>query len=219
MTEAAVYIIDDDTAVRDSLELLVRSAGLRARTFPDARAFLAELDAELAGCVITDIRMPGMSGLELQDRLLARGVELPLIFLTGHGDVQGAVKALKSGAVDFVEKPFDPGRLLEQVHAAMADDAARREEQARQGAIAARLQSLTPREREVLERVAAGHANKVIAVDLGISERTVELHRSHMMKKMGAGSVAELARMVQALESGADPASRAGLTDVKKPAP
>jgi len=193
---ATVFVVDDDEAVRDSLELLVATTGLAVETFASAREFLDAYDPERAGCLVTDIRMPGMSGLELQEHLVALGASIPVIVLTGHGDVPAAVRALKAGAVDFVEKPFKPQALLDLINQAIARDRETREAMAREGAIAERLASLTPREREVMELVVAGKANKVIAVELDISERTVELHRGRIMKKMKARSLAELMRLV-----------------------
>jgi len=170
--------------------------GLEAETFASAREFLDNFQPDRRGCLITDIRMPGMSGLELQERLSADGHHIPVIVLTGFGDVPTAVRALKGGAVDFVEKPFDPQSLLDLVHQAMVRDAEIREQAARAAALAERMALLTPREQEVMALVVAGKANKVVAIDLSISERTVELHRGRIMKKMQARSLAELMRMV-----------------------
>ncbi|MCP5151102.1 MAG: response regulator transcription factor [Ectothiorhodospiraceae bacterium] len=191
-----VFVVDDDEAVRRSLELLLSAAGLQSRAFATAEAFLAEHDPDSSGCLIVDLQMPGLSGLELQQRLIEEAVSLPTIFLTGHGDVPAAVQALKSGAVDFVQKPYDPETLLAQVEAALARAAEARERAEREASVRERLALLTPREREVLERVAAGSANKVIAIDLDISERTVELHRSRGMRKMEVRSAAALARLL-----------------------
>jgi FixJ family two-component response regulator len=201
MTEPqpTVFIVDDDEALRESLCLLVRSAGLGAHAYADAQAFLDEFSADRPGCVVADVRMPGISGLELQDRLNAVGLHPPLIIITGHADVPAAVRALKGGAVDFVEKPFDPQRLLDRIQEAIGRDAAAREAAAREATLLERMASLTPREREVMDHVVSGHANKVIAFDLDISERTVELHRARVMKKMRARSLAELVSMVQLL--------------------
>lgn len=195
-TEPTVFVVDDDAAVRDSLAMLMQSENLSVRTFASAREFLDAYSADEPGCLITDIRMPGMSGLELQEKLAADGVAIPVIVLTGHGDVPAAVRALKTGAVDFVEKPFEPQKLLDLVQGAIVEDAESRRNAARQAEVAERVASLTPREREVMELVVAGKANKVIAFDLAISERTVELHRGRIMKKMRARSLAELMRMV-----------------------
>jgi two-component system, LuxR family, response regulator FixJ len=194
--QITVFVVDDDQAVRESLALLVQSVGLEAETFASARDFLDAYRPDRHGCLITDIRMPGMSGLELQERLSADGHHIPIIVLTGFGDVPTAVRALKGGAVDFVEKPFNPQSLLDLVQQAIVRDAEIREQAARAAALAERMALLTPREQEVMELVVAGKANKVIAIDLSISERTVELHRGRIMKKMQARSLAELMRMV-----------------------
>lgn len=191
-----VSVVDDDAAVRESLALLLQSAGHEVAAFADARSFLDAFDPAQPGCLIADLRMPGMDGLELQERLLALHATLPIIVLTGHGSVPAAVRALKHGAVDFVEKPFDAAALLVQVESALRRDAEMRAEAALEAVVAERRHSLTPREDEVLELVVAGKANKVIAVELGISERTVELHRHRIMKKMQVGSLAELVRLV-----------------------
>ena len=197
-TGMTVFVVDDDAAVRDSLALLVQSVGLEVEIYPTAQDFLDAYRPDRPGCLITDIRMPGMSGLELQERLAADGVPIPVIVLTGHGDVPAAVRALKSGAVDFVEKPFNPQELLDLIHEANSRDVQRREVAVREAELGERLASLTPREREIMELVVAGKANKVIALDLCISERTVELHRGRIMRKMQARSLAELMRMMLA---------------------
>ena len=194
--DVTVFVVDDDQAVRDSLALLVQSVGLQAETFASAQHFLDSYEPEQRGCLITDIRMPGMSGLELQEWLSSIGRQIPVIVLTGFGDVPAAVRALKGGAIDFVEKPFNPQALLDLVQLAIVRDAELREQAAREAERDKRLALLTPREHEVLALVVAGKANKVIAADLAISERTVELHRGHIMKKTGARSLPELLRMV-----------------------
>lgn len=195
-TRATVFVVDDDQAVRDSLALLVQSVGLDVETFPSAQDFLDTYRPERPGCLITDIRMPGMSGLDLQERLTADHRHIPVIVLTGFGDVPAAVRALKGGAIDFVEKPFNPQALLDLVQQAIARDAELREQAGREADLAERLALLTPREHEVMALVVAGKANKVIAIDLAISERTVELHRARIMKKMRVRSLAELMRTV-----------------------
>lgn len=194
--EITVFVVDDDQAVRDSLALLVQSVGLEVETFASAGDFLDAYRPDRRGCLITDIRMPGMSGLELQEQLSADGYHIPVIVLTGFGDVPAAVRALKGGAVDFVEKPFNPQALLDLVQQAIVRDAEIREQAAHESRLAERMALLTPREQEVMALVVAGKANKVIAIDLSISERTVELHRARIMKKMQARSLAELMRMV-----------------------
>lgn len=200
--EPHVHIVDDDAAVRDALRELVESAGLRAALYASAEEFLATADATLAGCLLLDLRMTGLSGLELQEQLPARGIDLPVIIITGHGDVPAAVRTLKQGAVDFVQKPFDPAALLQCIRAAMDQHACRRATQERRDASAARLAVLSPREREVLMLLAQGQVNKQIAATLGIAERTVEFHRAHIMTKTGATSVLELLQLVLAAQSG-----------------
>jgi FixJ family two-component response regulator len=187
-----VYVVDDDDAMRDSLVWLLESHGLKVEAFPSAESFLLASPERMRGCLILDVRMPGMSGLELHDQLVARGSRLPVIFVTGHGDVPMAVSALKKGATDFIEKPFSDQDMLrlvdqcleaERAQAVQADEAAVRHE---------RITSLTQREREVMDLVVAGKPNKLIASELGISVKTVEVHRGRVMTKMAVGSVAEL---------------------------
>jgi two-component system, LuxR family, response regulator FixJ len=202
--EPTVFVVDDDHAVRQALSLLMRSVALPVETYASAQAFLDHCDGKRAGCVVLDIRMPGLSGLELQDEMLRRGIALPLIFITGHGDVAMAVRAMKGGAVDFIEKPFSDQQLLDRINQALERD---RSERAARGARAdtrARLALLTPREREVMQRIVAGQANKVIAIELSLSERTVEIHRAKVMSKSGARSLAELVSMVTRLGEGGD---------------
>ena len=194
--QVTVFVVDDDRAVRESLALLVQSVGLEVETFSGAGEFLDAYQPDRRGCLITDIRMPGMSGLELQERLTEEGYHIPVIVLTGFGDVPAAVRALKGGAVDFVEKPFNPQALLDLVQQALVREAELREQADREANLAEHMALLTPREREVMALVVAGKANKVIAIDLSISERTVELHRGRIMKKMQARSLAELMRVV-----------------------
>ena len=201
--EITVFVVDDDQAVRESLALLVHSVGLEAETFASARDFLDSYRPDRRGCLVTDIRMPGMSGLELQEQLSADGYHIPVIVLTGFGDVPAAVRALKGGAVDFVQKPFNPQALLDLVQQAIAKDAEIRELADQEAAVAERMSLLTPREHEVMTLVVVGKANKVIAIELSISERTVELHRGRIMKKMQARSLAELMRMVLPQSPGA----------------
>jgi two-component system response regulator FixJ len=193
--EAVVHVIDDDDAARDALRFLLESAGLRARAYESATSFLAGLAGAEAGCVITDVRMPEMNGLELLDRLNKSGRRFPVIVITGHGDIPLAVEAMKLGAVDFFEKPFNDETLLGAVQLALTrqeDDAAR---QAAAASVRTRLASLSRRERQVLEGLVAGHANKVIAFDLQISPRTIEIYRANVMAKMQASSLSELVRM------------------------
>ncbi len=191
-----VYIVDDDAVVRDSLRLLIETEGLAVVDFDSADAFLAWCDENSRGCLISDIHMPGLSGLELQSALEERGIRLPVIMLTGQADVPAAVQSLKAGAFDFIEKPFDPRLLLDQVARALALDAERHAAHRRRARRESLLARLTPREREVLERVASGQSNKVVALDLDISERTVELHRGRGMKKLEVRAVADLVRLL-----------------------
>ncbi|HEY8519139.1 MAG TPA: response regulator [Gammaproteobacteria bacterium] len=191
-----VYVIDDDAAVRDSLSLLLDSVNLANRTFASAHEFLDEYDEEQHACLVSDIRMPGLSGLELQQLLAERKAEVPIIFITGHGDVPMAVKAMKSGAADFIQKPFRDQDLLDRIHKALEQDRARRAARREERAILERLKTLTPRETEVMQRVVSGQANKVIAMDLGVSQRTVELHRARVMRKLRMRSLAELVQAV-----------------------
>lgn len=204
---ALVHVVDDDEAVRDSLGVLLQSAGFSVRTYDSAAALLKALPRGGAGCVLTDVRMPEIDGLALQRRLSELGVRLPVIVMTGHGDVPIAVGALKAGAADFLEKPFDDAQLLAAVSAALAASRRSREEQTAIADIAERVASLTPREREVLDRLVEGQANKTIAYGLGSSPRTVEVHRARVMEKMGARSLADLVRMTLALAR-ADPRTR-----------
>lgn len=190
-----VHVVDDDAAIRDALTWLLRSRGVAARTWESGEAFLAGAE-ELRGCVVLDVRMEGMSGIEVHDQLLARGCRVPVIFLTGHGDVPLAVGALKKGAFDFVEKPFNDNLLVDRVIEAMRRDEAQRGEREARAGIEARLAELTPRELEVMERVLAGEANKVIADALSIATRTVEVHRSRVFEKMGVRSAVELAGLL-----------------------
>ena len=199
--EPLVYVVDDDEAVRDSLTLLLKAVGLASQTFSSAAEFLNDYDREQHGCLVADIRMPGMSGLDLQDELNRGGAQIPLIFITGHGDVPMAVDAMKSGALDFIEKPFRDQDLLDRVQQALAWDKERRIENLKTLAIRERLATLTPRETEVMECVVQGQANKVIAMDLGVSQRTVEIHRARVMEKMAVRSVAKLVRAVEAAKS------------------
>jgi two-component system response regulator DctR len=190
------YLVDDDEAIRDALTWLLRSRGISARAWDSAEAFLADYQADMAGCLVLDLRMRAMTGLELFDRLLALGCRLPVIFLTGHGDVPQAVQALKRGAFDFLEKPFDDNELADRVIEALALDARRRARGQQSGAVQERLDRLTAREKEVMHGILAGKLNKVIADELGIAMRTVEVHRAHLFEKMGVKSAVELARLL-----------------------
>jgi two-component system response regulator FixJ len=191
-----VYLVDDDDAIRDSLGLLLRSVGLDCEVYASALEFLGAYDPTRHSCLVADIRMPGLSGLELQQRLNEQHSELPVIFITGHGDVPMAVNAMKSGASDFIQKPFRDQDLIDRIHKALAKDRERRASRAEEDAIRERLATLTPRETEVMKRVVRGQANKVIALDLGVSQRTVELHRARVMRKLKMRSLADLVSTV-----------------------
>jgi len=191
-----VYIVDDEVSIRDSLAMLLRSVGLASQKFADAKSFLAAHKPRLHACLIVDVRMPGMSGIELQEALRARDADLPVIIITGHGDIAMAVRAMKAGAADFIEKPFHDQTLLDAVHRALARSAEAGSTPAVDHAdLQARYDALTPREREVMTLVVEGRPNKVIATRLGLSTRTVEVHRAKAMEKMGAASLADLVRM------------------------
>ncbi len=198
---ATVFIVDDDDSVRSSLRLLLKSVGLQAVAYGSAREFLASWDADQPGCLVLDVRMPSMSGLELQEELNRRGAIIPVIFITGHGDIPMAVEAMQHGAFDFLPKPFRDQDLIDRIQRAIERDARNRAQLLEKERIRARYESLTPREREVLALVTAGKANKVMAGDLGVSQRTVEIHRARVMEKMEASSLAQLVRMVMELET------------------
>ena len=196
MNEACAHIIDDDEAIRDALEWQFRTRGLSCRLWPGAEDFLAAWQPEWNGCIVLDIRMNGMSGLECFDALLARDCRLPVIFITGHGDVPMAVSALKKGAFDFIEKPFNDNELIDIVDKALAADAERQRAAADRETVEARLATVTTREREVMALILEGKFNKVIADELNISMRTVEAHRAKIFDKMGVRSAVELAQML-----------------------
>jgi FixJ family two-component response regulator len=185
-----VFVVDDDPAVRDSLTWLMKSVDLRVRTYDSALGFLEEYDPDAPGCLLLDIRMPGMGGLELQDELLRRDALLPVIFITAYGDVPTAVRTLKAGALDFVEKPFNSQLLLDRIQRAIALDTQKRAEQAELDDCKARLARLTPRERGVLDLMSAGHPSKLIAANMGVTEKTVEFHRANLKAKLGVDSLA-----------------------------
>ncbi|KRW82307.1 MULTISPECIES: response regulator FixJ [unclassified Marinobacter] len=194
--QQTVYVVEDDEAVRDSLELLLKSDGKPVKTYESANAFLKDYSDKMAGCIVLDIRMPGMDGMELQKKLNEKHSILPIIFVTGHGDVPMAVDAMKEGAVDFIQKPYREEALLEKIEAALEQDLEQRKTLDEKQEIIRRVKSLTPREAEIMDRMIAGQANKVIAIELEISQRTVEIHRSRVMHKMGTHSLAHLVRMV-----------------------
>ena len=202
-----VHVIDDDADVRQSLAFLLSTAGLAVRVYESAVAFLKALPHVQDGCIVTDIRMPEMDGLELQRRLNAAKNTMPVIVITGHGDVTLAVEAMKAGAVDFIEKPFDDEGLLTTIRSALADHESDRERESKAAETRGRLALLSERERQVLDGLVAGKANKVIAYDLGISARTVEIYRANVMTKMQADSLSSLVRMVL-VDSAADSALR-----------
>jgi FixJ family two-component response regulator len=196
MPEPVVYVVDDEPAIRDSLALLLRSVGLASRAFPSAPAFLDGFDPAAPGCLVADVRMPGMSGLELQAELARRGSTLPVIIITAHGDVATTRSALKGGAVDFIEKPIDDEALVAAIAAALDRDARERGRARAAAGTAERLARLTAREREVLALVAEGRHNREIAVALGISPRTVEVYKARMMEKLQVRRVPDLVRLV-----------------------
>ncbi len=198
-TTHVVYVIDDDDAMRQGMQFLLRSAGLSARCFASGAEFLDSIDPHARGCILLDVRMPGMSGLELQEELRRRKVRLPVILVTGHGNVPMAVRAMRSGAFDFIEKPFEGPVLLDRVRSAIAADAEARVDDDRERELRKRIERLTPREREVMALVVEGMLNKQIAAELNISMKTVENHRAHVMEKLGAQSLADLVRMAVAL--------------------
>ncbi len=190
-----VYVVDDDAGARQSLKYLVNSVGLEAETFDTGAAFLDAYTAARPACLLLDVRMPGMGGLELQEHMAARGIDIPVIMLTAYAEVPVAVRAMKTGAIDFVEKPFSDHALLERIQRAVELAVGRYAERTRQAERAARLQRLTPREIEVLRLVVDGQGNKQVAARLGLSAKTVEIHRANVMKKLGASSLAELVRL------------------------
>jgi RNA polymerase sigma factor (sigma-70 family) len=194
--ELTVFVVDDDQAMRSSLQWLIESVGMRVETFDSARAFLDAYYPGRAGCLLLDVRMPGMSGLELQTYLVRHDIRIPVIIITGHGDISMAVKAMKSGAVDFIEKPFDDEGLLHSIRNALQHEEKQHALRARRTDISARVAELTPREHEVMTMVTDGKSNKEIAAALGVSAKTVEVHRARVMDKMRADSLAELVRMV-----------------------
>lgn len=196
---SVVYVVDDDAAVRNSLVLLLKSVSLSATTFDSARQFLEGVPVDACGCLVLDIRMPGMSGIELQQQMKQRGYTLPIIFITGHGDVSMAVNAMREGALDFIEKPFRDQELLDRIFQGLEKDRERRRAVDETGQIRERFAALSPREHEVMLRIARGQANKVIAIELGLSERTIEIHRAKVMHKTGARSLAELVGMAAKL--------------------
>ena len=192
---STVYIVDDDQAIRHAMELLMRSVGLDYEIFHSGDDFLSGHTNDRAGCLVLDIRMPGLGGLELQEKLNEMGSTLPVIFITGHGDVPMAVEAMQKGAVDFIQKPFRDQELLDRIGEALKTDRERRSEREEQAQVQSRIEKLTNREHQVMDLVVTGKPNKVIAYELGVSQRTVEIHRARVMEKMEARSLADLVRM------------------------
>lgn len=198
--EPTVFIVDDDEAVCQSLSMLIETVDLNVQTYHSGQEFLDTYGTAQTGCLVLDVRMPGISGLELQSKLVAEGFNIPVIIITGHGDVPMAVQAIKAGALDFIEKPFRNQVLLDNVQKAIELDAKNRHNHLQEANIAAKLALLTPREQEIVDLLMAGESNKAIAYDLGISPRTVDFHRLHIMKKMGVDSLVGLVRLIQKLD-------------------
>ena len=195
MTRGIVFVVDDDASIRRALERLIRSVDLAVESFASAKELLGRKPPDGPGCIVTDVRMPGLSGLDLQKELASAGLDLPVIFLTGHGTIPMSVRAMKAGAVDFLQKPVDDQVLLDTIHQAIELDRQTRTQRARQDQLEQRLESLTPREREVFALVVQGLLNKQVAGELGTSEKTVKVHRARVMQKMEADSLADLVRM------------------------
>jgi len=203
-SNATVFVVDDDAAVRRSLERLIRTVGLDVVTFSTAQEFLEHGPLDGPGCLVLDVRMPGLSGLDLQEKLTDAGFSVPVIIMTGHGTIPMSVRAMKAGAVDFLQKPFDEQVLLDAVNQALERDRETRKTEAQRLEALRRMEALTPREREVFEQVVRGLLNKQIAAELGASEKTIKVHRARVMQKMEAGSLADLVRMAERAGVGSD---------------
>lgn len=198
-SDAVIAIVDDDLSVREGLSSLIRSAGLQVETFASAPEFLARPAAETPSCLVLDLELPGLSGLDLQKQMAESGLEIPIVFLTGHGDIPASVKAMKAGAVEFLTKPFDEQELLRAIQEAIERDRRTRQQRTEMRELRGRYESLTTREQEVMRHVVSGLLNKQIAAELNITEFTVKIHRGHVMRKMRADSVADLVRMAESL--------------------
>ena len=201
-SDAVIAIIDDDLSVCEGLDSLIRSVGWRAESFASAQEFLARAAAEPPSCLILDLQLPGLSGLELQKRMAEIGLEIPIVFLTGHGSIPTSVQAIKAGATEFLSKPVDEEELLRAIHEAVERDRRVREQKAEMRELQNRYESLTPREQQIMQQVISGRLNKQIATELNISEFTVKIHRGQVMRKMRAGSLADLVRMAEHLGTG-----------------
>nr|WP_208321374.1 response regulator transcription factor [Thiohalophilus thiocyanatoxydans] len=209
MKQATIHVVDDDQAVRESIEWLIESVGLNIRTYASANEFLENYTEDSLGCLILDVRMPGISGLDLQHILTERGIDLSVVFVTGHGDVPMAVRALKNGAVDFIEKPFNDQLLLDTIQSAVQKHSQRLKQRAELENLQTRYDNLTTREQEVMDRVVTGKPNRDVGGELGISVKTVEVHRAKVMEKMRARSIADLVKMAMMMrETGNDKTSR-----------
>jgi RNA polymerase sigma factor (sigma-70 family) len=194
-SEPTVFVVDDEPSIRDSLQRLIESVALRVETYGSASEFLEAYRPDTPGCLVLDVRMPGISGLDLQDRLAERKIDIPIIFMTAYGDVPMAVRALKAGALEFLQKPFNHQELLDCIQEALEQDADTRRHREQQDEAAARFAKLTARERQVLEMVVAGKPNREIAAALGLSAKTIEVHRAHLMRKLHANSTADVVRL------------------------